>query len=353
MHNESHTVDAEQVSQDTLEAISKLTLSGSTPEAISLALDLNVQTVIHVIARGDFGSKDFDQKGNQCKQAQLAQEAIIQRVQAQSESTQANALNRDETSLQDTREALEVPTFIYSYRGDTDLLHRTSLVTGEHSSHRVPSYTFNLGCCWSEVPGGSLLVTGGGSPAVNEVVRIDTRREFAVSHCPPMLTPRGEHAAVYTTPHLYILGGWNNNNLGECERYVCAEHRWEALPPLPRACWGSSGVVLESSLYALGGYDDRNLDLVQKLSLESLTWELMQFRLPLAGRSIPCFKLRDTEVYLVVENILCSFTTLKVRPLNTLTVGIRSYGVSYYRSGTLYCSNRGSVRSYEIGSLSN
>jgi hypothetical protein len=66
MHNESHTGAAEQVSQDTLEAICKLTLSGSTPEAISLALDLNFQSVLQVIARGDFGSKDLDQEGNQC-----------------------------------------------------------------------------------------------------------------------------------------------------------------------------------------------------------------------------------------------------------------------------------------------
>jgi hypothetical protein len=97
--------------------------------------------------------------------------------------------------------------------------------------------------------GGSLLITGGGYPyAVREVVRIDTRREFAVSHCALMLTPRTEHAAVYHTPHLYILGGVNGRCLSECERYVCAELRWEALPLLPRAC-------VENSLYALGGYD--------------------------------------------------------------------------------------------------
>jgi hypothetical protein len=57
------------------------------------------------------------------------------------------------------------------------------------------------------VPGGSLLITGGGYPiAVREVERIDTHREFAASHCTPMLTPRRRHAAVYHTPHLYILG---------------------------------------------------------------------------------------------------------------------------------------------------
>jgi hypothetical protein len=206
------------------------------------------------------------------------------------------------------------------------------------------------------VHGRSLLITGGGLSVVREVVRIDTRREFAVAHCPPMLTPRTTHAAVYHTPHLYILGGWNRSRiLNECERYVCAENRWESLPPLPRACSRTSGVVVENSLYALWGYDGSTLDLVQKLSLESLTWELMQFRLPNVDSVIPCFKLRDTEVYLVVKKTLCSFAGFEVRPLKSLTEVIKSlFGASYYRRGTLYCSNyRGGVHSLEIGSLSN
>jgi hypothetical protein len=124
------------------------------------------------------------------------------------------------TALQDTRNAFyslntyqlhqdTLLAFIYSYRENTDQLHRTSLVTGEQSCHHIPSYRFKINCCWSEVPGGSLLITGGGNPAVREVVRIDTRREFAVAHYPPMLTPRARHTAVYHTQHLYILGGWD------------------------------------------------------------------------------------------------------------------------------------------------
>jgi hypothetical protein len=340
MHSENLTVGAEQIFMHTLEAICELTHSGLSPEDISFALDLKVQTVIQVIAWGDIGTlhKDLDQAWSQCKQAQSAQEAI--------------ALNRDLTqiSLQDSGEALyhEVPSFIYSY--NTEQLHRTNLVTGERSSHRVPSYTFKAGCCWSEVPGGSLLITGGGHPVVREVVRIDTRREFAVAQCPPMLTPRRGHAAVYHAQQLYLLGGFDGSYLKKCERYVCAENRWEVLPSLPTACSGTSGVVLESSLYALGGCGGPNLDLVQKLSLESLTWEIMQFKLPSAGSGIPCFKLRETEVFLVVNRTLCCFTAFEVRPLNELTEYIKSwYGASYYRRGTLYCSSdQGGVRSLEI-----
>jgi hypothetical protein len=265
-----------------------------------------------------------------------------------------------EQASQDTLEAAfyQVPTFIYSYEEYTDQLHRTNLITGEHSRLPVPSYWFKLRCCWSEVPGESLLIIGGwhGGYAFEEVVRIDTRREFAVSHCPPMLTPRSLHAAVYHTPHLYIFGGFDISCLSECERYVCEENRWEALPSLPRACRGTSAVVVENSLYALGGNDGLlEIDLVQKLSLESLTWELMQIRLPFVGEGIPCFKLSVTEVYLVVNNTLCSFSALEVRPLKTLTEGIQSwFGASYYHRGTLYCSyHEGGVRSLEIGSLSN
>jgi hypothetical protein len=173
---------------------------------------------------------------------------------------------------------------------------------------------------------------------VREVARIDFGT-FEVSPQLPMLTPRRYHAAVHHTQHLYLLGGADGRRLRECEKYVCAEARWEALPPLPRACSNTSGIVVESSLYALGGFDESYLDLVQKFSLVNLTWKLMQFRLPYAGCGIPCFKLRDTEVYLVVNRTLCFFTAFQVHPLKTLTGDIQSWrGASYYRRGTLYCS---------------
>jgi hypothetical protein len=273
----------------------------------------------------------------------------------------ATELAKTKHSLQDTREALHevtLPSFIYSYTFNTGQLHRTDLDTGEQSSHQLPSYTFKPGCCWSEVPGGSLYITGGhviDSLVLREVVRIDVGT-FEVSHQREMHTPRAFHAAVHHTQHLYILGGWSGSSyLSECEKYVCAEDRWEALDPLPKACRQMSGVVVESSLYALGGRDARSLNLVQKYSLESLTWELMHLRLPRSCFSIPCFKLTDTEVYLVIKKKLYRFTDLEVKPLNVNDLtNIKSwYGASYYRRRTLYCSNhRGAVRSHKIGSLS-
>jgi hypothetical protein len=96
-----------------------------------------------------------------------------------------------------------------------------------------------------------------------------------------------------------------------------------------------SAVEVENSLYALGGSNDGvALDTVQKLNLDSLTWELLQLKLPEAGYSIPCFK-SDSQVYLVIKKTLYSFTPIQVRRVKNLRSVIRCYS-SYYSRGTLY-----------------
>jgi hypothetical protein len=183
------------------------------------------------------------------------------------------------------------------------------------------------------LPGGSLLITGGYDGS-RDVVRVDVGT-FAVSPQPSMHTARQSHAAVYHSQYVYVLGGYSD--LRECERYVCARSRWEVLAALPVGGSRMSAVELHNSLYALGGcqgFDDY-LDTVQQLSLDSLTWQLMQLKLPQAASYFPCFK-KDTEVYLVINKTLYSFTPLEVKPIKTLPEDIGCHS-SYYSRGTLYC----------------
>jgi hypothetical protein len=391
MDDSNLATTGEELPQHLLEAIHKLIQTGASHQAICSGLGLKLEEVQQVLAKATSQDSKLTEsiREKSKKYKPVKNRLMTSSVMASDNSMEQSSLGAHpamsieqvmlspkkkvkiseicmESSTYNTQDIQAqlhedtLPTFIYSYKYKTEQLHRTNLVTGVQSVHRVPSYRFKFFCGLSEVPGGILLITGGRDPPVREVVRIDTRREFAVAHCSPMLTPRMGHAAVYHTPHLYVLGGGEGQSEGMCERYVCAENRWETLPPLPRACSCMSGVVVESSLYALGGLYGRHkkLDLVQKLSLESLTWDLMRLRLPFARCDIPCFKLRDTEVYLVVNKTLCSFTEFEVRPLKTLTLtyDIPSWSeASYYRRGTLYCRETlmGVVRSYEIGSLSN
>jgi hypothetical protein len=231
-------------------------------------------------------------------------------------------------------------TILYSCQQDTPKLHRVNLLTGEQSCHKVPNYLFNPGCRGSVLPGGSLLITGGYDS--REVVKIDTLRECAVSSQPPMHTPRASHVAMYHSQYLYVLGP------KECERFVCPMSQWEVLPALPVAGGAMSAVELENSLYALGGFYVRLLDTVQKLSLDSLTWELMQLKLPQASYSIPCFK-KDDEVYLVIGETLYSFTPFEVKQIKPLSESIRCY-TSYYSRGTLYYE-AGGIKSLAVGEL--
>jgi hypothetical protein len=138
------------------------------------------------------------------------------------------------------------PKYIYSCYDH--LLHRANLLTGEMSCYQMPGFEFNIGSQWSELPGGSLLITGGASIDDNlgpdelalmtrEVAKIDTLKEFAVCSVTPMHSARSEHAAVYHSQYLYVLGGYFANSLeenfmSECERFVLAESRWEVLPAL-------------------------------------------------------------------------------------------------------------------------
>jgi hypothetical protein len=239
------------------------------------------------------------------------------------------------------------PQFIYCY-SDYELM-RTNLDTEVRSSHIIPNYMFYEQCRVSEMPGGSLLLTEGwnGRNSVREVDKIDTLREIAVSSQPPMHTARCTHAAVHHSQYLYVLGGYSpDSDLKECERYVCTESRWEGIPALPIACFAMSAVVLDNCLYALGGMGDDDLDTVQKLSLDSLTWELMELKLPLAASDFPCFK-SDTQVYLLINKTLYSFTPLQDKPIKTVSESFSSC-TSYYNRGTLYYDAGGLIMTLDL-----
>jgi hypothetical protein len=334
--------------RDKVEALTGVHLkAGNEMKSVKRAQDIQIQSLDEKFNKAEAATQqtlrtlsgavetlrvDLSEAWSQCRQAQ---EAILQPTSEQTQAVLAHTSYS--TSPEETKQPTPQysPTFFYSCQDNTNQLHRVNLLTGEQSKHEVPHYQFKGGCRWSELPGGSLLITGGGSrDAVRDVVRVDVGT-FAVSPQPPMHTARSSHAALYHSQYVYVLGGWG---VSGCERYVCAASRWEVLAALPVGCYGMSAVELHNSLYALGGTHRKDIDTVQELSLDSLTWQLMQLKLPQAYRYLPCFK-KDTEVYLVIKKTLYSFTPLEVKPIKTLPEDI-SCSSSYYSRGTLY---------YEVG----
>jgi hypothetical protein len=125
------------------------------------------------------------------------------------------------------------------------------------------------------------------------------------------------------------------------------------LHALPVAGTRISAVAVENSVYAFGGYDRGHLRAVQKLSLDSLTWELMQLKLPQAASWFPCFKV-ETQVYLVIEITLYSFTPLQLKKVKTLPLATEceTCKASYYSRGSLYYETGEAIGRLAVGMFS-
>jgi hypothetical protein len=236
----------------------------------------------------------------------------------------------------------EAYDFIYSSHEAGDL-YATDLDTGLVKSYHIPSFNFRNSCSWCEVPGKILYFTGGGWS--DKVDSLDLSRELAVCSQPSMLTVRDSHASLYYEQCIYVLGGvLGRLALGECERYVLAERRWEELPALPIAGYCSSPIVVEQALYLLGGIGEV-IDLIQKLNIRRLVWDVMQIKLPECGYSIPCFKISSEarQVHFIVSQTLYTFhpSTETIHKVKRVARPIESWsGPSYYKNGTLYCSGQ-------------
>jgi hypothetical protein len=240
--------------------------------------------------------------------------------------------------------AYEQLKFIFSYHMYSNKLFKTNLTTQTEVTHNYLYSNRNIHLC--EISGGNLLLM---LEREKEVVSIDSLREFAVSHLPPMLFARTDLCSVYYARHLYLLGGfegsvWERSEVSICERYVCDTRRWESLEPLPIPCAVVCAIEAEGSLYALGGNTRRtSLDVIQAMNLEILTWRVMEVRLPYLCLHFPCFKSGDNEVYFIMRKTLYSFlpNEQRIDKVKTLPDDISSFaGTTYYSQGTLYCSSR-------------
>lgn len=250
--------------------------------------------------------------------------------------------------------------YIYSYKYSSDEFYQTLMSSGEVICHRLSSHTFKRGCVFTELPSGTIFVTGGGSPSCTDTFTIDFA-DIKFTSMPPMAEARSYHGAVFYSSYVFALGG---NMDGRCEYYDCKEGRWHYIKPLPRACEYTTAVVLEDvkSLYVIGGgrpsgiksiFSD--LACIQRLNLETHRWTELTTTLPSYARHVACFKVSQCKLYLVVRQVLYVYC-----PLNdTLTLvkylpqDIQSFcGPSYYINRTLYCARYyGPAQRLDIGSL--
>jgi hypothetical protein len=243
------------------------------------------------------------------------------------------------------------------------LCYKTNAVTGLKSPLRYIDKLRPGGFSWAELPGENLLITGGIIEG-HSVYHISAHRDYAVTSKAPMIKARAWHSSVYYAQYLYVIGG----QFKVCERYVSAEDRWEVFGKLPGEyyqCMKCSCVLMEAtrSIYVVGGnwFSEREtvgkqLPLIWRLSLESLSFELLNVKLPTSGSRIPCFKLSpaSTEFYLVLGQDLYSFTpsTCHIKLIRRVSRKAKSLGACWYFKGTLHFFDDRQTRTLFVGDLS-
>eukprot|EP00359_Climacostomum_virens_P011401 CAMPEP_0204917722 /NCGR_PEP_ID=MMETSP1397-20131031/15352_1 /ASSEMBLY_ACC=CAM_ASM_000891 /TAXON_ID=49980 /ORGANISM="Climacostomum Climacostomum virens, Strain Stock W-24" /LENGTH=172 /DNA_ID=CAMNT_0052090657 /DNA_START=269 /DNA_END=787 /DNA_ORIENTATION=+ len=162
-----------------------------------------------------------------------------------------------------------------------------------------------------------------------------------------MLIGRRSHSVTYYDNYLYAIGGTVIYSSRECERFNVTLEKWEAFEPLPQECTCVNVIALDESrcLYALGGEVTGHtiLNLIQRLSLRSMKWNILKLKLPSPAQCIASFKLDESQVYFVISKKLYCFTpqASSIKLVKVLRRDVISFGPSYYSKGVLYTTRRG------------
>lgn len=269
--------------------------------------------------------------------------------------TDAMAINDSNTYY------IEVPNFIYSYKGSSSELYWTELRTGKANTKVLAPFRFRSGSSWCAFPNDSIYFTGG-HPCSNEVVSIEIPT-FKVSPEPPMIGVRFCHSSVYHKGYLYVIGGHNGSiPLKYCERYSTFTDKWESIASLEIGVYYFGLIRNRQSqcLYALGGHLIKSTtNAIQEYNLVSLTWRTLSLMLPSPHSDrLASFKLSedDDDIYFLQDLEL-----YKLNPSSSQITAVKSVsgyvqsvlGPCYYSNGKIYCSfNFGPVKVFDLGTFS-
>mmetsp|Transcript_3899 Transcript_3899/g.8179 ORF Transcript_3899/g.8179 Transcript_3899/m.8179 type:complete len:289 (-) Transcript_3899:2012-2878(-) len=229
-------------------------------------------------------------------------------------------------------------------------LYKTTIKTGSTStlpllhtkSQRIFEYSGESLC---QVLDNELLITGGHKSS--QVWKLLVNQDFAAVEEPSMHRERMYHSSVLHGGFVYVVAGRSGDGskyLKKCERLNLQEGSWESIAdPMQLGCNCSTAIALQASVYVLGGHAGmEKLNTVQKLSLDSLQWELLDIRLPYQRDDIACFyKSPDSsQIYFIQDLSLYTLDTetCKIEKTNSLSRSLVSNGPTYFRNGTLFLS---------------
>lgn len=105
--------------------------------------------------------------------------------------------------------------------------------------------------------------------------------------CKPMLTPRADHVMLTINNHLYVCGGWRDDNLTRRRTHNCTIDKynvmsgtWDTVTRIPTPRFHAGIVSIGKKIYLIGGFHsesmfDRDRAAIECYDIVSDTWTTM------------------------------------------------------------------------------
>lgn len=83
---------------------------------------------------------------------------------------------------------------------------------------------------------------------------------------PEMLNGHSSHTCIYTSTHLYVCGGKNNNNKAQknCEVFDFDKYDWNEIAPMHYTRTCAAGARAGDYLFVMGGYTNSATNSIEK-----------------------------------------------------------------------------------------
>lgn len=203
-----------------------------------------------------------------------------------------------------TLEKRKLQAFIpkYTFHFNNKVLQVTELKSRRVSQVFLPYYYYRP-VDWCQSPEGKLYCL---EVKKQSIKAVDIFRDYSLTDLAHIEIQFVRNRLAYNRNFIYIIG----NNTSKCLRFELTEKRWEDLDCLPFPCCDYGFIMLEATqcLYVFGGHSailQKPLDYIQRLSLESLTWDFLQIKLPFAFCGYICvFNVYKVVIHFIIDKKL-------------------------------------------------
>lgn len=126
------------------------------------------------------------------------------------------------------------------------------------------------------------MITGGGES--RNVLLLNPQKGFKIKALNKMISCRREHSTLYVDGHVYVLGGYDGEQLemlASCERYSLSSKEWSRISAMNiRKCAFGAASWKKEHIYTFGGFNGNlRLSQIERYRIDDNRWTILKVEL--------------------------------------------------------------------------